>query len=156
MAKLGDGTRAGDLMRMLNPLSRARTPADAGTYMVEPYVVAGDVYAAAGHEGRGGWTWYTGAASWAYRVALEGMLGFEKLGDRIRVDPCVPAAWPGFTLDYRCGSSSYHIDVHNPDGVSQGVAAVTLDGAPARDGWVTLIDDGQRHVVAIVLGAEAT
>jgi cyclic beta-1,2-glucan synthetase len=156
MAKLGDGTRAGELMRMINPLSRARTPADAGTYMVEPYVVAGDVYAAAGHEGRGGWTWYTGAASWAYRVALEGMLGFEKLGDRIRVDPCVPAAWPGFTLDYRCGSSSYHIDVHNPDGVSQGVAAVTLDGAPARDGWVTLIDDGQRHVVAIVLGAEAT
>jgi cellobiose phosphorylase len=156
MAKLGDGTRAGELMRMINPLSRARTPADAGTYMVEPYVVAGDVYAAAGHEGRGGWTWYTGAASWAYRVALEGMLGFEKLGDRFRVNPCIPAAWPGFTLDYRCGSSSYHIDVRNPDGVSQGVAAVTLDGAPVREGWVTLIDDGQRHAVAIVLGAEAT
>jgi cyclic beta-1,2-glucan synthetase len=156
MAKLGDGTRAGELMRMINPLSRARTPADAGTYMVEPYVVAGDVYAAAGHEGRGGWTWYTGAASWTYRVALEGMLGFEKLGDRFRVDPCIPGAWPGFTLDYRYGSSSYHIDVRNPDGVSQGVAAVTLDGAPAREGWVTLFDDGQRHVVAIVLGAEAT
>jgi cyclic beta-1,2-glucan synthetase len=84
------------------------------------------------------------------------MLGFEKLGDRFRVNPCIPAAWPGFTLDYRCGSSSYHIDVRNPDGVSQGVAAVTLDGAPVRDGWVTLIDDGQRHAVAIVLGAEAT
>ncbi len=143
MAKLGDGTRAGELMRMINPLSRARTPADAGTYMVEPYVVAGDVYAAAGHEGRGGWTWYTGAASWAYRVALEGILGFEKLGDRFRVDPCIPAAWPGFTLDYRYGTSSYQIDVRNPDGVSRGVAAVILDGAPSHDGWIRLIDDGQ-------------
>jgi cyclic beta-1,2-glucan synthetase len=84
------------------------------------------------------------------------MLGFEKLGDRFRVNPCIPAAWPGFTLDYRCGSSSYHIDVRNPDGVSKGVAAVTLDGAPTRDGWVALIDDGQRHVVAVVLGAEVT
>ena len=154
MAKLGEGTRAGDLMGMLNPFSRARTPADAGTYMVEPYVVAGDVYAAAGHEGRGGWTWYTGAASWTYRVALEGMLGFEKVGDRFRLHPCIPAAWPGFTLDYRYGTSSYHIDVRNPDGASEGVVAVTLDGAPVPDGWITLANDGQRHVVAIVLGAE--
>ena len=157
MARLGDGTRAGELMRMLNPLSRTRTRADAGTYMVEPYAVAGDVYAAAGHEGRGGWTWYTGAASWTYRVALEGILGLEKVGDRFRLDPCVPAAWPGFTLDYRYGTSTYHIDVRNPDGASgaRGAVAVTLDGAPTRDGWITLADDGQRHVVAVVLGAEA-
>lgn len=154
MAKLGDGTRAGDLMRMLNPYARARTPTDAETYMVEPYVVAGDVYAAAGHEGRGGWTWYTGAASWTYRVALEGILGLEKLGDRFRLEPCIPAAWPGFTLDYRCGTSSYHIDVRNPDGASRGALAVTLDGAPTRDGWITLTDDGQEHAVVIVLGVE--
>jgi cyclic beta-1,2-glucan synthetase len=154
MAKLGDGTRAVELLRMLNPLSRTRTPADAGTYMVEPYVVAGDVYAAAEHEGRGGWTWYTGAASWTYRVALEGILGLEKRGDRFRLDPCIPAAWPGFTLDYRYGTSSYHIDVRNPGGASQSVVAVTLDGAPTPDGWITLTNDGQQHVVAIVLGAE--
>ena len=89
-------------------------------------------------------------------MALEGMLGFEKRGDRFRLDPCIPAAWPGFTLDYRYGSSSYHIDVRNPNGVSHGVVAVTVDGTPTRDGWVALTDDGQQHVVAIVLGAEAT
>jgi cyclic beta-1,2-glucan synthetase len=154
MARLGEGDRAGALLKMLNPLSRARTPADAGAYMVEPYVVAADVYTAAGHEGRGGWTWYTGAASWTYRVALEGILGLEKRGDRLRFEPCIPADWPGFTLDYRYGTSSYHIDVQNPDGASRGVVGVTLDGAPTRDGWITLTDDGQQHVVAIVLGAE--
>jgi cyclic beta-1,2-glucan synthetase len=87
-------------------------------------------------------------------VVLEGILGLEKLGDRLRVDPCIPAHWPGFTLDYRCGTSSYHIDVQNPDGASQGVVGVTVDGVPARDGWITLTDDGQQHVVAIVLGVE--
>ena len=61
-------------MSMLNPFSHARTRDDAERYKVEPYVVAADVYAAPGHEGRGGWTWYTGSASWSYRVSLEGVL----------------------------------------------------------------------------------
>ena len=122
--------------------------------MVEPYVVAGDVYAAAGHEGRGGWTWYTGSASWSYRVALEGMLGFEKLGARLRLDPCIPAAWPGFTLDYRYGASSYPIDVRNPGVCPREATTVTVDGAIMDDGWIALIDDGLRHVVVINLAAQ--
>src|SRR5678810_1042390 len=126
--------RAAELMRMLNPLSRTHTPAEVRRYMVEPYVVAGDVYAAPGHEGRGGWTWYTGSASWSYRVSLEGVLGFEKRGARLRLDPCIPAAWPGFAIDYRFGTSTYAIDVQNPDGVSRGVAWVTVDGHAAQDG----------------------
>lgn len=153
MARLGDGDRAGELMRMLNPLSHARTASDARTYMVEPYVVAADVYAAAGHEGRGGWTWYTGSASWSYRVALEGILGFEKRGSRLRLDPCIPAAWPGFALEYRFGGSTYSIDVRNPDSVSRGVTALTLDSAHVVDGWIDLADDGLPHVVTVMLGA---
>ncbi len=151
MARLGDGDRAAELMRMLNPFTRARTAEDARTYMVEPYVVAGDVYAAPGHVGRGGWTWYTGAASWSYRVALEGILGFEKRGARLRLDPCIPASWPGFSLDYRHGATTYVIDVKNPNGVHRGVSVVTVDGAARDDGWIDLADDGLRHVVAITL-----
>ncbi len=154
-AKLGDGNRAGELMRMLNPLSRAHTPGDAGTYMVEPYVVAGDVYAATGHEGRGGWTWYTGAASWTYRVALEGILGLEKVGDRFRLDPCIPAAWPGFALDYRLRVELVPYRGEEPGRRVTRRGAVTLDGAATRDGWVTLVDDGQPHVVDVVLGGGA-
>ncbi|MDB4873766.1 MAG: putative cyclic beta 1-2 glucan synthetase [Gemmatimonadetes bacterium] len=153
MAKLGDGGRAGELMRMLNPLSHARTAADADTYKVEPYVVAADVYAATGHEGRGGWTWYTGSASWSYRVALEGILGFEKRGDRLHMDPCIPTAWPGFMLDYRHGASTYAIEVRNPNAVSRGVVSVSVDGAASADGAVTLIDDGTQHTVVVVLGS---
>jgi cyclic beta-1,2-glucan synthetase len=133
-------------------LSRTRTADDVKQYMVEPYVVAGDVYAAAGHEGRGGWSWYTGSASWSYRVVLEGMLGFDKVGDRLRLDPCIPAAWPGFALDYRHGASTYAIDVQNPNGVSRGVSETNVDGVVARDEWIPLVDDGARHTVVITLG----
>jgi cyclic beta-1,2-glucan synthetase len=153
MAKLGDGDRAAALMRMLNPLSHTQTPAGVQRYVAEPYVVAGDVYATPGHEGRGGWSWYTGAASWSYRVALEGILGFDKRGSRLRLDPCIPASWPGFSLDYRFGSSTYAISVSNPEHVSRGVAAVTLDGVAATDAWIDLVDDASTHVVTIVLGA---
>jgi cellobiose phosphorylase len=152
MARLGDGDRAGALMRMLNPLSRTETPADARRYAVEPYVIAGDVYAAPDHVGRGGWSWYTGAASWSYRAALEGVLGFEKRGDRLRLDPCLPATWPEFALDYRFGTSVYAIRVSNPTGISRGVAGVAVDGVAVAAEWITLIDDGAQHEVTIVLG----
>ena len=151
-ARLADGDRAAELMRMLNPLSRTHTPAEVRRYMVEPYVVAGDVYAAPGHAGRGGWSWYTGAASWSYRVALEGILGFDKRGDRLRLNPCIPTAWPGFALEYRYGESVYAITVSNPRSVSGGVASISVDGVAATEPWISLIDDGARHIVTIVLG----
>ena len=152
MAKLGDGDRAGELMRMLNPFTHARTPADVDTYKVEPYVVCADVYAATGHVGRGGWTWYTGSASWSYRVALEGVLGFDKRGATLSFDPCVPTSWPEMTIDYRFGSSTYAIVIRNPDQVTRGVRSVELDGAPCADGSITLRDDGASHSVIVTLG----
>ncbi|MEO8090391.1 MAG: glucoamylase family protein, partial [Gemmatimonadales bacterium] len=71
----GNHDRAFELYQMINPLTHARTPEEVATYKVEPYVVAADVYTAKGQLGRGGWTWYTGSASWMYRVGLEGILG---------------------------------------------------------------------------------
>jgi cyclic beta-1,2-glucan synthetase len=64
LAALGEGGRATGLFWMLNPINHARTRTDMHRYKVEPYVVAADVYNAAGHIGRGGWTWYTGSAGW--------------------------------------------------------------------------------------------
>ncbi|GHU87587.1 hypothetical protein FACS1894202_02150 [Clostridia bacterium] len=42
---------------------------DLSVYKAEPHVLAADVYACPPHVGRGGWSHYTGAAAWYYRVA---------------------------------------------------------------------------------------
>jgi len=148
----GDGDRAMELYQMINPVTHALTPEAVAEYKVEPYVVAADVYTAEGHLGRGGWTWYTGSASWLYRVGLEAILGFTKRGETLEMDPCIPASWDGFTLDYRYGRTTYGISVKNPSHVQRGVASTKLDGVEA-DGPIPLIDDDGRHEVIVTLGA---
>jgi cyclic beta-1,2-glucan synthetase len=127
------------------------TPEDVSRYKVEPYVVAADVYTATGHVGRGGWTWYTGSASWMYRVGLETILGFTKHGESLTLEPCVPSSWKSFSLAYRYGSSNYAIAVTRT-GVGQEVTRVIIDGTERTDGVIPLTDDGQRHEVVVEIG----
>jgi len=77
VAELGRHDRAATLLEMLMPVSHALTSEAADLYKLEPYVVAADIYGEPPHEGRGGWSWYTGSAGWLYRVALESILGFR-------------------------------------------------------------------------------
>jgi cyclic beta-1,2-glucan synthetase len=145
----GDGDRAFELFQMINPLTRTRSPEEVAIYQVEPYVVAADVYTAAGHVGRGGWTWYTGSASWMYRVGLEAVLGFVKRGDRLTFDPRVPGSWPSFAITYRYGNSRYEIVVERPHAARAGHQVVTLDGTTLETEAVPLVDDGAAHRVLI-------
>jgi cyclic beta-1,2-glucan synthetase len=151
-ALAGDGDRAGELFALLNPINHASTRAGLQKYKVEPYVAAADVYAVWPHTGRGGWTWYTGSASWMYRAGLEFILGFKLSGTALRIDPCIPRGWRGYEIDYRHGSSRYRIQVENPSGSSRGVSTVEVDGVAQEADEVTLKDDGVNHQVRIVLG----
>jgi cyclic beta-1,2-glucan synthetase len=151
-AILGDGDRAGELFALLNPINHASTRAGLHKYKVEPYVAAGDIYAVWPHTGRGGWTWYTGSASWMYRAGLEFILGFRLEGDRLHIEPCIPRSWPEYEIHYRYHSARYHIKVENPQGVGRGVAIVELDGKQQATTDILLLDDGANHTVRIVLG----
>ena len=115
-------------------------------YKVEPYVVAADVYTAPGHLGRGGWTWYTGSASWMYRVGLESILGFRKEGQTLRIVPCVPDSWPRYEIHYRFGTSTYRIAVERS---SEPAGTVEVDGVVQKDGRIRLLDDGATHGVRV-------
>src|SRR6185369_3549095 len=137
----GDGNRAFELFQMLNPLTHALTPEDVATYKVEPFVVAADVYTAAGHLGRGGWTWYTGSASWMYRVGLEAILGFRKRGDQLTIRPSVPASWPSYTITFRFGRSSYEITVVDPGRIRDEDAVLEIDGGVVAGNTIALVDD---------------
>lgn len=151
-AEMGDGDRAGELFRLLNPIYHADTPEKVARYRVEPYVVAADVYSVPPHVGRGGWTWYTGSAGWMYRLGLEGILGVRRVGRALRIAPCIPKDWPGYEVTYRDGATVYHIHVENPNSVNRGVRQVTLDGKVLPDAEIPLMGDGQRHEVHVMLG----
>jgi cyclic beta-1,2-glucan synthetase len=160
MATLGRRQRAAALLELLNPINHALTPAQVDRYQVEPYVVAADVYGAAPHVGRGGWTWYTGSSGWMHRVALESVLGFRPEGDTLVIAPCVPDEWPEYSINWAVPGNSgtrYQVRVTNPQGCSAVVVSCTLDGAdlPAADGTarLPLLKDGQEHLVVITLGA---
>jgi cyclic beta-1,2-glucan glucanotransferase len=152
-AMLGDGDRAGELLTLLNPINHASNRAGLHRYKVEPYVAAADIYAFAPNDGRGGWTWYTGAAAWMYRAGLESILGFKMHEGRLALEPCIPRAWPGYEVIYRKGKARYHIRVENPHGASRGVMSIKLDGEllPERK-EIPLVDDGRLHEILLVVG----
>ena len=146
---------AAALLAMLSPASHTETPAGVATYMAEPYVVAADVYGVEPHVGRGGWTWYTGSAGWMWRVAVESVLGLTvDAGEALRLAPCIPAAWPGFSLRYRLpDGSGTSVAVTVTRGAS---AALRIDGAPhplEADGSarIPLRRDGKEHAVHLTL-----
>ena len=153
-AALKEGDKAASLLSMLNPINHSRTRAQAQSYKVEPYVVAADIYSESPHVGRGGWTWYTGAAGWMQRAGVESVLGLRIEGEFLCLDPCVPKAWPSFEITLRHASDCYEIAVENPDGVSGGIASAEFDGElivkrPLR---LALKRDGQTHHVRVRLG----
>jgi len=153
-AKLGQGDRAASLFRLLNPIYHADTPEKINRYRVEPYVVAADVYSMHPNTGHGGWTWYTGSASWMYRLGIEAILGLERTGNTLQINPCIPKDWEEFELSYRVGDTSYHIRVENPDGVNQGVSQVISDGKILSQKGIPILNDGQKHNVNILMGCK--
>jgi cyclic beta-1,2-glucan synthetase len=149
LAMQGKAERAMEVFSMLNPIRRAGTRADAQRYKVEPYAVAADVYGEAPHEGRGGWTWYTGSAGWLYRAALEWILGFRLRENQLTLMPCVPADWPGFTVHYRHRGTPYVISVDRQ--MAGGVMQITVDGSVQKRGRnvIDLASDGAEHSVHV-------
>lgn len=141
-AALGDEQKTSSVLDCLNPVKHGDSAERIIQYQVEPYVLAADIYGEPPHIGRGGWTWYTGSAGWLYRFILEGVLGVRRIGNQLQIKPCLPPHWPGFTLNYRYGHTTYSI-------------TVTRDGkaAPAdtQPYCVLLADDGKPHDVTITI-----
>ncbi|HZJ09740.1 MAG TPA: glucoamylase family protein [Trueperaceae bacterium] len=149
-AQEGHADRAMALFRMLNPAERTAEHPAAAHYRVEPYVVAADVYGWPPHVGRGGWTWYTGSAGWLYRLGIERLLGLKRLDGGLDIAPVIPDSWPGFTVSYRHGSSSYLIEVERERAGGTAVG-LELDGRRLAGTTIPLADAGRTHRVRVVL-----
>jgi cellobiose phosphorylase len=150
-AQMGQGDRAADLFRLINPIYHADTPEDVERYRVEPYVIAADVYSVEPYVGRGGWTWYTGSASWMYRLGTEMILGLQRTGEHLRIDPRIPKDWTHYQINYRFGASLYHILVKQQKDSDGRKHQITMDGKILKDGLIPLKDDGQTHEIVVVM-----
>jgi cyclic beta-1,2-glucan synthetase len=153
-AELGNAAKAHELYQMVNPVTHGRNRTAVQRFRLEPYVAAADIYSVPPHVGRGGWSWYTGSASWMYRVGMEWLLGLKFRKDQLLIDPCIPAHWDGFTAVVRHGSATYEIAVTNPRHHAKGVAEMYVDGLPTDR--IALKDDGKTHNVHVVMGEAQT
>ena len=160
-AQLGQADKASELFSLLNPINRTTTGPDSERYIVEPYVVAADIYSVAPHVGRGGWTWYTGSAAWLYRAGLESILGFALQANKLSLNPVIPAHWAAFEIIFRYRSACYEIKVENTrhpadaPGMPDRSQVIELDGQrlPPGTPHIALLDDGGHHFVRIVLAS---
>ncbi|MCV2360559.1 carbohydrate-binding protein [Paucibacter sp. TC2R-5] len=100
-----EGEAAGDAVyryfSYLSPAHRAAHPQRGPVYGAEPYVLAGDVYSQPPYVGRGGWSWYTGAAAWLHRAAIESICGLRLEASQLSFQPCLPGHWPRVELTLR-------------------------------------------------------
>jgi cellobiose phosphorylase len=150
-AAMGNAKRAWELFALINPVTHANTPEAIALYRVEPYVVAADVYAVPPHTGRGGWTWYTGSASWMYRLITESLLGLRLETDKLHFTPCLPAGWTTFKIHYRYRETIYHITLKiNNSGKT--VTRILLDGNEQPEKWLPLFDDRNDHNAEVEIG----
>ncbi|PSR34300.1 MAG: carbohydrate-binding protein [Sulfobacillus benefaciens] len=141
---LGRGDKAFELFSLLNPILHTDSAAGVLLYQNEPYVMSADIYTAPNYQGRAGWSWYTGSASWMYQAGLESILGIKRRGIRLFIKPSVPWQWDHFMIDYHFGTSTYHIQVklHQGDTACQW----SVDGhSPETIPYLTLMDDGHAH-----------
>lgn len=151
-ALLDEREKAWELHAMLNPIHHGSTAEAIERYKVEPYVMCADIYGVAPHTGRGGWTWYTGAAGWMYRLTVETLLGLHLEIDHLRITPCVPADWEAYKIDYRYRDTLYHLDIRRLGATWGSVSRLIVDGAVMADTRLALIDDGGEHRVEVEVG----
>ncbi len=161
-ARMGETERAWELFAMLNPVNHGSQPETIERYKVEPYVMCADIYAVPPHTSRGGWTWYTGAAGWMYRLTVETLLGVQLEVNRLLIAPRIPDHWDMYKIRYRYRETFYHITVRRVGESSERVISVTVDGVVTsndalsgerqRQGVIPLVDDHGEHHVDVGLG----
>jgi cellobiose phosphorylase len=146
-AKLGKREKVWELFSMVQPIGHGSDAAAAQIYKVEPYVMAADVYANPTHEGRGGWTWYTGSSGWMYQFMLHSLIGLSRKENELSFQPCFPLDWESIGITYRFESSVYHITVFQVP--NQEKSHWTINGKEGTGNTIPLTDDGQEHEVRV-------
>ena len=149
-AMLGNGAAAHDYYLRINPSKREEI---SEVHRCEPYVYAQMI---AGREaptyGEAKNSWLTGTAAWNYLAITQWIFGIRPEFDGLRLDPCIPPEWEGFSAERSFRGCRLHITVHNPQHVSWGVVKVEVDGMAITGNLVILDAQGGEHQVEVWMG----
>ena len=148
--EMGDGDRAFEYYKKIAP---AYLEDISELHKTEPYVYAQMI---AGKEayrpGEAKNSWLTGTAAWNYFAITRHILGIKPEYDGLKIDPCIPPDWDGFTLNRSFRNAMYRIRVNNPNRVSKGIISLTVDGEMMEGILVPVFEDAATHEVEVVMG----
>ena len=142
LIKAGKIDEAYNIYQNVNPINRSLTKKDADIYKTESYVIAADIYSNKEHKGRGGWTWYTGSAGWFYKVGIEDILGLNKKGETLEINPHVPKSWTTYEITYKYMDTIYNIKV-----MKEEKNIIMVDGKETK--IINLVNDKKSHEVIV-------
>ena len=146
LIKAGYYDRAYRYYQMINPVNRSSNKEDVNIYQDEPYVIAADIYSSSSFPAHGGWTWYTGSAGWFYKVGIEDILGIQKHGNKLKLNPKIPIAWDGFNAKYKYLNTTYNIKVKKDKKES-----FKLDNKSQINNYILLQDDKKTHEIELTI-----
>jgi cyclic beta-1,2-glucan synthetase len=152
-ARTGQGDHAHRIFTALNPIGHARDRVASDHYRTEPYALAADIGGVEPHRGKGGWTWYTGAAAWTWRLAVEGILGLTLHEGMLDIAPALPSDWNGFEATLRRGGGTIQLTLRR-EGLTHGRERprIFIDGEPHSDERIAFPPRGNTIAVEAVLG----
>ena len=125
--KNGQYEKAFDILDMLNPVNHSKTLSDVQKYRVEPYVLSADIYSNPAHTGMGGWSWYTGAAGWYFKVVTENLLGLKRIGNKLYINPELPEGINGYEAKLKICGTQINLTVKKAS-----FSKLIVDGEPAE------------------------
>lgn len=147
---LGRGDRAWEYYRKICP---AYLEEKSDLHKVEPYVYC---QMTAGKDafkpGEAKNSWLTGTAAWNWYAITQFILGIKPTYDGLVIDPCIPTAWNGYTVNRKFRGADYRIVVENPDHVSRGVKSIELNGKTIDGNLVPMQQPGTVNTVKVTLG----
>ena len=122
-------------------------------HRTEPYVYAQMIAGKdAKRHGEAKNSWLTGTAAWNFVAISQYILGIIPDYEGLKIDPCIPEEWEGFSVTRKFRGNEYNISIKNPQGVSKGVVKVTVDGVRINGNILPVFENGTSHEVEVIMG----
>lgn len=150
---LGDGDTAWRIFDMISPIRRSLNIDSARHYAREPYVLSGDIDTQYSTNGKGGWSWYTGSASWTWQLGIEGILGLRLSDGGLTIAPALPCNWGSAQVTLKSDQGDLEISISDPEHRGHGNVELTIDGRPVKSNRIQYPGVGKlSHVIATISG----